>query len=415
MIKHKATKNKSYGTTVLRNGGETIMFYAGIDIAKFKHDFCIFDGDTGELIVPPTTISNDKEGFQVLLDALNHLVCSQKIKIGLEATGHYGSNLKTFLSKSGYKFIELNPLQVSRFHSQVSLRRSKTDKIDCQVIAKYLMATATKTYQPQVYHLEALKSLTRLRESFVKQRSQALVRLTNILDITFPEFKKFFTAKLRSETAMFILRKYKTPIRIAKWTDEDVQLVHNKSRKLSTSKLLDLKQAAIDTIGNSPKYLIDELPIILNVYESLDEEVSKLEKRIVSIMEEIDSPTASIPGIGLISAATIIGEFGDFSKYPSAEQCIAYAGLDVGISQSGTKCFKGKMVKRGSSHLRYTLINVAQTVSIHCPTFKTYWVRKKVQRNKFLRVADSHVAKKLVRVIYYLETHNVKYDESRCK
>ena len=132
-------------------------------------------------------------------------------------------------------------------------------------------------------------------------------------------------------------------------------------------------------------------------------------------MEEIDSPTASIPGIGLISAATIIGEFGDFSKYPSAEQCIAYAGLDVGISQSGTKCFKGKMVKRGSSHLRYTLINVAQTVSIHCPTFKTYWVRKKVQRNKFLRVADSHVAKKLVRVIYYLETHNVKYDESRCK
>ena len=391
------------------------MFYVGIDIAKFKHDFCIFNGDTGELIVPPTTISNDKEGFQILLETLNRLNCSQKIKIGLEATGHYGSNLKTFLSKSGYKFIELNPLQVSRFHSQVSLRRSKTDKIDCQVIASYLMATATKTYQPQVYHLEALKSLTRLRESLVKQRSQALVRLTNILDITFPEFKKCFVAKLRSETALFILRKYKTPTRIAKWTNEDVRLVHNKSRKLSTSKLLDLKQSAIDTIGNSPKYLIDELPIILNVYESLDGEVSNLEKRIISIMEEIDSPTASIPGIGLVSAATIIGEFGDFSRFPSAEQCIAYAGLDVGISQSGTKCFKGKMVKRGSSHLRYALINVAQTVSIHCPTFKAYWVRKKVERNKFLRVADSHVAKKLVRVIYYLETHNVKYDESRCK
>ena len=391
------------------------MFYVGIDIAKFKHDFCIFDGDTGQRIVPPATIQNDKEGFQQLLDALNNLDRSQKIKIGLEATGHYGSNLKTFLSHHGFKFIELNPLQVSRFHSQTSLRRTKTDKIDCQVIACYLMATATKTYQPQVYHLEALKSLTRFRETLVKHRSQILVKLTNVLDITFPEFKEFFSNGLRSGTALFILRKYKAPARIAKWTDDDIKLVHNKSRKISISKLLNLKQAAIDSIGNSPKYLLDELPSILNVYESLDEEVSKLEEKIVSIMEEIDSPTASIPGLGMISAATIIGEFGDLSRFPSAEQCIAYAGVDVGISQSGTKCHRGKMVKRGSSHLRYALINVATTVSIHCPTFREYWIKKKVTGKKFLRVADSHVAKKLVRVIYYLETHQVKYDESRCK
>ena len=164
------------------------MFYVGIDIAKFKHDFCIFDDDTGELIVPPMTISNDKEGFQMLLNALSHLDRSQKIKIGLEATGHYGTLIKAFLTNNGYKFTELNPLQVSRFHSQVSLRRTKTDKIDCQVIASYLMAIATKTYQPQVYHLEALKSLTRLRETLVNQRSRCLVKLTNVLHIAFSEF-----------------------------------------------------------------------------------------------------------------------------------------------------------------------------------------------------------------------------------
>lgn len=135
----------------------------GIDIAKFKHDFCIINGDTGEIIVPPRTITNDKEGFQEMLEILTNLHCSQIIKIGLEATGHYGTLIKAFLTSNGYKFIELNPLQVSRFHSQTSLRRIKTDKIDCQVIARYIMAVTTKTYQPQVYHLEALKSLTRLR------------------------------------------------------------------------------------------------------------------------------------------------------------------------------------------------------------------------------------------------------------
>jgi len=391
------------------------MFYMGIDIAKFKHDFCIIDGDTGEIIVPPRTITNNKEGFHEMLEVLTNLHCSQIIKIGLEATGHYGMLIKAFLTSNGFKFIELNPLQVSRFHSQTSLRRTKTDKIDCQVIARYLMAIATKTYQPQVYHLEALKSLTRLRETLVDQRSRCLVKLTNVLDITFPEFKKFFTAKLRSETALFIIRKYKTPSRIARWTDEDITLIHNVSRKMSTSKLLEIKKSAIESIGIAPKYLLDELPSILNVYETVNEEVSKLEEKIKSIIFELDSPSLSIPGMGPISLATILGEFGDLSRFPGAEQCIAYAGVDVGISQSGTKCHRGKMVKRGSSHLRYALMNVVRAVCIHTPTFKEYWVKKKVAGHKFLRVADSHAAKKLVRVIYYLETHNTKYDPSRCK
>ena len=391
------------------------MFYMGIDIAKFKHDFCIIDGDTGVIIVPPRTIINDKEGFQEMLEILNNLHCSQNIKIGLEATGHYGTLIKAFLISKGYKFCELNPLQVSRFHSQTSLRRTKTDKIDCQVIARYLMAIAANTYQPQVYHLQALKSLTRLRENLVNQRSRCLVKLTNVLDITFPEFKKFFTAKLRSKTALFILRKYKTPSRIAKWTSQDIKAIHNLSKCISTSKLLEIKKSAIVSIGIAPKYLLDELPSILNIYETVNEEVSKLEERIKSIIYEMNPPSLSIPGMGPISLAIILAEFGDFFRFPSAEQCIAYAGVDVGISQSGTKCYRGKMVKRGSSHLRYALMNVVRTVCIHTPAFKEYWVKKKVTGHKFLRVADSHAAKKLVRVIYYLETHNTKYDPSRCK
>ena len=82
------------------------MFYMGIDIAKFKHDFCIINGDTGEVIVPPRTITNDKEGFQQMLEILTSLHCSQIIKIGLEATGHYGSNLKIFLEENNLSFPE---------------------------------------------------------------------------------------------------------------------------------------------------------------------------------------------------------------------------------------------------------------------------------------------------------------------
>lgn len=104
------------------------MFYIGIDIAKYKHDFAMID-DNGLVIVPPKTIQNSEEGFHEPLSSLLTLNRSQGIKIGLEAAGHYGSNLKAFLSKHEFDFLKLNPLQVSRFNSQISLRRIKTDKV----------------------------------------------------------------------------------------------------------------------------------------------------------------------------------------------------------------------------------------------------------------------------------------------
>ena len=391
------------------------MFFVGIDIAKYKHDFAIINND-GFVIVPPKTIQNSKEGFNDLLSSLLALDRSQEIKIGLEATGHYGLNLKTFLSKHGFNFVELNPLQVSKFHSQMSLRRTKTDKIDCLVIAHFISSkNEYKPYQQSLYHIEALKSLTRLRETYVSQRSLILVKMTNILDAVFPEFKSFFSNKLKSLTALFILKKYKTPSRISKWSEKDMNLVHNISHKFSLSKVASIKVAASHTVGNSSDYLIDELLSLISTFESLDKEVESIESKITKIMLDIDSPTASIPGIGLISAATIISEFGDFSRFHNANSCIAFAGLDAGISQSGTKSFKGKMVKRGSSHLRYALMNVVKTVCIHNNTMKQFWIKKKVTDHKCLRVADSHCAKKLIRIIYYLETHQMKFDASLCK
>lgn len=391
------------------------MFYVGIDIAKYKHDFAIINHN-GLVIVPPKTIQNSEEGFNELLSSLLLLDRSQGIKIGLEATGHYGLNLKSFLSKHGFSFIELNPLQVSRFHSQISLRRTKTDKVDCLVIAHFISAKNDyKPYQQSLYHLVALKSLTRLRETYVSQRSLILVKMTNVLDAVFPEFKSFFSNKLKSNTALFILKKYKTPSRISKWSEKDMNLVHNISHKFPLSKVALIKDAASHTLGNTSNYLTDELLSLISTFEALNKAIVSIESKIIKIMIDIDSPTASIPGIGLISAATIISEFGDFAKFDNVEQCIAFAGLDAGISQSGTKSFKGKMVKRGSSHLRYALMNVVKTVCIHNNTMKQYWIKKRVTDHKYLRVADSHCAKKLIRIIYYLESHQIKFDASLCK
>lgn len=390
------------------------MYYVGIDISKYKHD-CYIGDSNGEVIRDSFSFDNSKEGFNILLNELKHLDCSQKIKIGLEATGHYGTNLKIFLNDNGFDFCEFNPLLVKRLSSSHTLRRTKTDKCDARIIAAILAdpTVAYKPYRISSYHIKELKALTRERESLVKQRSLQLQTLTNILDRIFPEFKAFFGNKL-SDTAIFILEKYKSRARIAKLTNKDLENIHNFSKKIPISKFANLREIARDSIGNETQTDISLLQSILNIYKVLDVEVSKIENMITDIMSNYDSPITTIPGISLISAATIIGEFEDITRFDNPNQMLAFAGLEPSKNQSGTEDFKGHMVKHGSGHLRYVLFNCVPTVCLHNILFRDYYC-KKLREGKHRRVAQSHVIKKLIRVIFTLEKYNISFNRDLLK
>ena len=139
------------------------------------------------------------------------------------------------------------------------------------------------------------------------------------------------------------------------------------------------------------------------------------EKLIKSIMKEYHTNIPSIPGISIISAAQIVGEFGDFNKFSSASKLLAFAGLEPSTIQSGSMIQNGKMVKHGSPHLRYVLMNVAKTIIIHNPTFYEYYSKKHHKEGKKDRVALSHVVRKLLRIIYHLEIMDKKFDSKLLK
>ena len=170
------------------------MIYVGIDISKYKHD-CFICSNTGEVIVENLSFENNQKGFQQFLDLLKPYDNSN-VRIGLEATGHYGLNLKLFLEKNNYSFMEFNPLLVKEFYKSLTLRKTKTDKVDATVIAQKLMSVPYKPNPKLFYHKYSIKSLTRLRETLVKQRSKYKVQLTNVLDMIFPEFKPFLVMLL---------------------------------------------------------------------------------------------------------------------------------------------------------------------------------------------------------------------------
>ena len=143
------------------------MIYIGIDISKYKHD-CFICNDTGEVIVENLSFENTKKGFQQFLDLLKSYD-NDNVHIGLEATGHYGLNLKLFLEKNNYNFMEFNPLLVKEFKKSLSLRRTKTDKVDATVICQKLMSVPYKPNSKLFYHKYSIKSLSRLRETLVNR------------------------------------------------------------------------------------------------------------------------------------------------------------------------------------------------------------------------------------------------------
>ena len=381
------------------------MICIGIDISKYKHD-CFICKDTGEVLVENLSFENNKKGFQQFLDLLKPYD-NDNVHIGLEATGHYGLNLKLFLEKNNYTFMEFNPLLVKEFKKSLTLRRTKTDKVDAIIICQKLMSVPYKPNSKLFYHKYSIKSLSRLRETLVKQRSKYMVQLTNILDIVFPEFKPFFNNRF-STTSLYLLTKYGNAEKIANMRDFDTP--NKLSRGSFTyAKFAQLKQLAKNTIGESNEIYEIELHTLISLYNEIDSKINSLDKQISTIIKELNPPTLSIPGIGELTTAVIISEFGEFSRFSNADKLLSFAGLEPGINQSGTMSANGKMVKRGSGYLRYSLMNIANVVIKYNPTFYDFYLKKRSE-GKCHRVALSHVCKKLLRVIYKLETQNIQFN-----
>ena len=381
------------------------MYFVGIDISKYKHD-CFICTETGEVIEENLSFTNTNEGFLQLLNLLKSLDNNQEIRIGIEATGHYGMNLKLFLEKNNYSFMEFNPNLVKQFIKSQTLRKTKTDKKDAIWITRYLISVDYKPHPKQFYHKFTLKSLSRKRDKLVFQRSYYLMQITNILDLIFPEFKPLFDNRF-SITSLYILSKYKSVDKIKNMKDfESLKKVSH--GRFSYSKFLKIKDAAKNTIGCSDPFLEFDLENMIELYNALNNKIKFYDDKIITIIKELNPPTLSIKGIGPISCAGIISEFGDISRFKSADSMVAFAGIEPSISQSGIESHTGKMVKHGSGHLRYHLLNAAEMIFLHEPIFTEFYYKKRSE-GKNHRVALSHVAKKLVRIIYKLESENITF------
>ena len=382
----------------------------GIDVAKDKHD-CFIMNSEGEVLANPFTILNNKEGFDFLYEKIKSISSSDKIKVGLEATGHYSYNIIGFLLNKDLATFILNPLHTNLYRKSLSLRKTKTDKIDSKTIAMMLLSDVSlKSYSDISYHNEDLKSLTRYRFSKVEERAKLKTSLSRLAQILFPELEKLVPT-LHMTSIYQLLEEFPSASAIASAHLTRLTKLLSKASKghYNRETAIKIREAAKNSIGSNMPAKSLELKHTIKLIQELTAEIEEIEAEIKHIMDNINTPILSIPGISYTMGAMIVAEIGDFSKFSSPDKILAYSGMSPSTYQSGqiTNSYS-HMEKRGSRYLRYALYNAAKYVCHWDETFKNYLAKKRTE-GKHYNVAISHAVKKLVRVIYHLQKTGQSY------
>lgn len=384
------------------------MIYIGIDVAKFSHFASAVNSD-GEVLLSPFSFSNSNDGFNLLLSKLNDFPIEDCI-IGLESTGHYSDNIVSFLFAKGFKIGIINPIQSDSLRNS-NIRKTKNDKVDTFLISQCLMLHKYSLFSQTDFNILKLKTLCRFRFDITQSKTRLKTQLTGCVDLIFPELNSFFNNNLHSKSALAILTKYTTPSAISKARiDILAKTLSIASRgRYSYEHAVNLKNIAKNSIAIDNPAIAIQVRYLIEQIDLLDEQISSIDNQIKEIMDIINSPILTIPGIGYTLGSIIISEIGDIHKFSNPTKLLAYAGLDPSVKQSGNfNATNTRISKRGSKHLRYAIHTAASIIIFNNDTFYEYYTTKR-SKGKSYRNAIGHVSNKLVRVIFKILTENIPF------
>ena len=385
------------------------MFYVGIDIAKNTHWASVMSSD-GEVICEPFSFSNDNSGFQKFISKLESLD-KEKILIGLESTAHYGENIISYLFNLNFKIGLINPIQTANLRRS-NIRKTKNDKVDTYIIIKALTLGNYSLITSRDINNLKLKGLCRSRRNLVIMRSKAKIQLVSYMDQIFPELAQFFKGNLHLNVSYQLLKEYASPnaikdLHLTKLTN----ILHDSSHgRYGKQDAIRLRELAKSSVGiDNPSLSLQVKHAILQI-ELYNEQIAEVEALYKSILDEMESPILTIPGMSYNQAAVIVGSIGDINRFEHSCQLLAYAGLDPSVIQSGNfQARSTRMSKRGSGMLRYSLVYSAHNVVLNNKTFRNYYDLKRSQ-GKSHYCALGHVAHKLVRIIFKMLKDNVAFN-----
>ena len=387
------------------------MYIVGIDIGKNHHEASIVSPE-GKQIGRSLRFATTHKGADSLMSFIFKNIGNSPCVFGMEATGHYWYPIYSFLKAKGYTIYVINPIQSDSLR-KMYIRQTKNDSIDSFLIAEVIRFGQFGTTSMADENILAMRQLCRYRDSVISSRTEIKLRIGTIMEQIFPEYEKQFSS-LWVSTSMGILEKYLTPENIENAPiDELFEIIKDKSHnRLTKAKAISIKEAAADTFGIkiAQDAFSFQLKQLIDRMNFLDKQIEALDIEIMKYYEQFDCYLHTIPGIGIIGAATILAEIGDISRFKNSSALVAFAGIDPTVRQSGEfSSTHNHMSKRGSPYLRHAIFLATTTCSFHNSPLNAYYKKKRDQGKHHL-TATGAVARKLTTVIYAVLRDSKPYE-----
>ncbi len=389
------------------------MMYLGIDIGKNTHVASLID-ENAKPVFKAFSFSNTTNGANSLLEKLSvHNINPSDVEIGMEATGHYWLSVYSFLIENNFVVHVVNPIQTDGWRKGTEIRKRKTDIIDSVLIADLIRYGDFVETSLSDEDTMSLRNLSRFRSYLVSSIGDLKRKVICVLDQVFPEYQSVFS-NVFGETSKELLTHFQTADDFENITSEQLESVlENVSLKsFAKNKLTQISELAATSFGlkfcrNSFSL---QLKLLIEQIKFIEAQAADVEVEIKIILDKIDSLITTIPGIGDVNAAVILGEIGDITKFSNASKLAAYAGIDATVSQSGEyQSTNNRMSKRGSPYLRKALFQAALIAAFHDPVFAAFY-QKKRDEGKHHLTAVGAVARKLCNTIFAVLKYNVPYE-----
>jgi transposase len=384
--------------------------HVGIDVSNATLDVAFFDSELRS-VRPPARYENTPRGHTALrtaaVSAARLVGRGTRIVFGMESTSNMHKCLEAFLRKERRRPVEvhvLNPMTIKNFRRVVP-KDSKTDRIDSELIAEYLVRMQPDVAPAPPEGLDDLRVATRSRRRLVESQTEAKNELHGLLRRYFPGYHQRL-GKTLSNWVLVVLSEFPSPGDIlARSRDKVAALQNGRRGRIGAACAEKVRELARE----APQR---QLPAAVSlVIQETASQILQLKRRIAKLDEAIEELTeevlaekthlvCSIPGIGKVSAGSVLAEVGNVDRFVSKEKLVGYSGLYPVVWESGESGKRRfKMTYKGNKFLKTTLLVASAAARQYNPTIATFYERLRV-RQKSTKAAGGAIARKLAEIVF---------------
>jgi transposase len=403
----------------------------GIDVSA-DFSYAAILAPNGDVYKKPFKIKHDLNGFNHLVNEIQKVEeeFNMKTAIFMESTGVYHLSLFHYLNKYFDNTFVINPL-VTKSNKNGDIRKVKNDKKDSLTIATIGKFQNIKLSQQLSLDIFLLKNLVREYYKLTDTCSTFKKKLSADLRVIFPGYNTIFSNST-SKSSIELLSQYPTPQSILEVPKEDIIniFLNNSKKGISWSeniyyKLINVANEA-KIIGLPLDGLAVKIASSITLIKTIQSEIDTLLEQINTFIQSETFPKSirnnielidSIPGIGQLTAITLIAEIGDNDGFIKPKHLVAFFGIDSSVNESGK--FKGddnKISKRGTRIGRRALYTVALAsirnnrngVPINKVLLDYYQINLKGKKPKIALVAIMH---KIINYIFAVLRNQTPFEQ----